>query len=294
MKLDGRRSSNNVDDRRGSSGFGGRGLKIAGGGIVGIIIAAVAAFLGGGDLTSVLGALLGGDGTGFPSAQEQSYTPTAEDEELATFAKQILAGTEDVWTDIFARNGLQYEAPTLVLYDGTTTSACGTASEQIGPFYCSADRSVYLDLSFFRNMRRQLGADGDFAYAYVIAHEVGHHVQYLLGTLNDAHRQMQRLPQAEANKVSVRLELQADFYAGVWANHDNRRFGSLEPGDIEEALDAAQKIGDDYLQRQAQGYAVPESFNHGTSAQRSRWLRLGLDTGDPSRGDTFTPAYSSL
>lgn len=241
MRLDGRRSSNNVDDRRGRSG--GRGLKIAGGGIVGIIIAAVAAFLGGGDLTSVLGALLGAGDTGLPMAQEQSYTPTAEDEELATFAKQILAGTEDVWTDIFAQNGLQYEAPTLVLYDGTTTSACGTASQQIGPFYCSADQSVYLDLSFFRNMRRQLGADGDFAYAYVIAHEVGHHVQYLLGTLDDAHRRMQRLPEAEANKISVRLELQADFYAGVWANHDNRRFNSLEPGDIEEALDAAQKIG---------------------------------------------------
>lgn len=292
MRLDGRRSSNNVDDRRGRSG--GRGLKIAGGGIVGIIIAAVAAFLGGGDLTSVLGALLGAGDTGLPMAQEQSYTPTAEDEELATFAKQILAGTEDVWTDIFAQNGLQYEAPTLVLYDGTTTSACGTASQQIGPFYCSADQSVYLDLSFFRNMRRQLGADGDFAYAYVIAHEVGHHVQYLLGTLDDAHRRMQRLPEAEANKISVRLELQADFYAGVWANHDNRRFNSLEPGDIEEALDAAQKIGDDYLQRQAQGYAVPESFNHGTSAQRRRWLNLGLSTGDPSRGDTFTPSYSSL
>lgn len=292
MRLDGRRSSNNVDDRRGRSG--GRGLKIAGGGIVGIIIAAVAAFLGGGDLTSVLGALLGAGDTGLPMAQEQSYTPIAEDEELATFAKQILAGTEDVWTDIFAQNGLQYEAPTLVLYDGTTTSACGTASQQIGPFYCSADQSVYLDLSFFRNMRRQLGADGDFAYAYVIAHEVGHHVQYLLGTLDDAHRRMQRLPEAEANKISVRLELQADFYAGVWANHDNRRFNSLEPGDIEEALDAAQKIGDDYLQRQAQGYAVPESFNHGTSAQRRRWLNLGLSTGDPSRGDTFTPSYSSL
>lgn len=295
MRLDGRRSSNNVDDRRGRSPLGGRGMKIAGGGIVGIIIAAVAAFLGGGDLTSVIGGILGAGGDmslGTPA--QQTYTPSAEDEELATFSKQILAGTEDVWTDIFAQNGLTYEPPTLVLYDGTTTSACGTASEQIGPFYCSADRSVYIDLSFFRNMRRTLGADGDFAYAYVIAHEVGHHVQNLLGTLDKAHSTMQSLPQSEANKVSVRLELQADFYAGVWANHDNRRFGSLEPGDLEEALDAAQKIGDDYLQRQAQGYAVPESFNHGTSEQRRRWLNKGLRTGDPSQGDTFTPAYSSL
>lgn len=292
MRLDGRRTSNNVDDRRGSSS--GRGLKLAGGGITGIIIAAVITLLSGGDLSSVLMNLLGGGGSGAFGQPETSYSSSANDEELATFAKQILAGTEDVWTDIFAQNGLTYEPPTLVLYSGTTSSACGTASNQVGPFYCSADQSVYLDLAFLREMRQTLGADGDFAYAYVIAHEVGHHVQYLLGTLDDAHRKMQRLSESEANKISVRLELQADFYAGVWGYHDNKRFGSLEPGDLDEALDAAQKIGDDYLQKSARGYVVPESFNHGTSEQRRRWLNLGLSTGNPALGDTFTPSYSDL
>ena len=297
MRLDGRRTSNNVDDRRGQSGTG-RGMKLAGGGIVGIIIAAAIALLGGGDLSSVLSGVLGGGGldglTAGQSSSSSSYTPSAEDEELATFTRQILAGTEDVWSEIFKQNGLTYEPPTLVLYDGTTTSACGTASEQVGPFYCSADQSVYLDLSFLRNMRQTLGADGDFAYAYVIAHEVGHHVQYLLGTLDQAHESMRRMSETEANKISVRLELQADFYAGVWGHHDNNRFHSLEPGDLDEALDAARKIGDDYLQKSARGYAVPETFNHGTSEQRRRWLNLGLSTGNPALGDTFTPAYSDL
>lgn len=288
MRLDGRRESNNVDDRRGQRGSG-LGLKLGGGGIVAVIIAAVAAWLSGGDPLAVL------TQQGSQIFSEQAdYTPTAEEEELAKFSKQIFAGTEDVWTEIFRQNGLEYEAPRLVLYTGSTTSGCGNASSSIGPFYCSADQSVYIDLSFFQNMRRTLGADGDFAYAYVIAHEVGHHVQYLLGTLDKAHSQMQRLSEKEANKISVRLELQADFYAGVWAYHDNKMFNSLEPGDIEEAVDAAGKIGDDYLQKKAQGYAVPDSFNHGTSAQRSRWLKLGLQTGDPTRGDTFTPAYSAL
>jgi predicted metalloprotease len=226
--------------------------------------------------------------------QAEAYVPTQEDEELATFSRRILAGTEDVWGEIFRQNGLEYRPPRLVLFNGAVQSGCGGATASTGPFYCSADQSVYLDLSFFKDMRRNLGADGDFAYAYVIAHEVGHHVQYLLGTLDKAHEQMARVSQKEANQISVRLELQADFYAGVWANNDNRRFNSLEPGDIEEAVDAASKIGDDYLQKKAQGYTVPDSFNHGTSAQRQRWLRLGLSTGDPSRGDTFSPSYSSL
>ena len=228
------------------------------------------------------------------SQYTSTYTPSAQEEQLATFSRQILAGTEDVWTKLFAQQGLRYEPPTLVLYSGAVQSGCGNATSQTGPFYCSADQSVYIDLSFFTDMKRTLGADGDFAYAYVIAHEVGHHVQYLLGTLDKAHEQMARVSQKEANQISVRLELQADFYAGVWANNDNRRFNSLEPGDIEEAVDAASKIGDDYLQKKAQGYTVPDSFNHGTSAQRQRWLRLGLSTGDPSRGDTFSPSYSSL
>ncbi len=289
MRLNGRRESSNVDDRRGRLGLGG---KIAGGGIVGVIIAAVIAWISGGNpldvITSQGGAMLQGGG------QAEAYVPTQEDEELATFSRRILAGTEDVWGEIFRQNGLEYRPPRLVLFNGAVQSGCGGATASTGPFYCSADQSVYLDLSFFKDMRRNLGADGDFAYAYVIAHEVGHHVQYLLGTLDKAHEQMARVSQKEANQISVRLELQADFYAGVWANNDNRRFNSLEPGDIEEAVDAASKIGDDYLQKKAQGYTVPDSFNHGTSAQRQRWLRLGLSTGDPSRGDTFSPSYSSL
>ncbi|MDE6628909.1 MAG: neutral zinc metallopeptidase [Muribaculaceae bacterium] len=288
MRLDGRRQSGNVEDRRGR----GMGGKIAGGGIVAVVVAAIFAWISGGNpldvITSQGGALLGG------SSQTEQYVPTEQEEELAVFARQILAGTEDVWSEIFRQNGLEYEPPKLVLFNGSVQSGCGGATSQTGPFYCSADRSVYLDLSFFADMKRNLGADGDFAYAYVIAHEVGHHVQNLLGTLDQAHQQMARLPEAEANKISVRLELQADFFAGVWANHDNARFNSLEPGDIEEALDAASKIGDDYLQKKAQGYAVPDSFNHGTSAQRERWLRKGLSTGNPADGDTFTPAYSDL
>ncbi|MBD5255643.1 MAG: zinc metallopeptidase [Barnesiella sp.] len=285
MRLDGRRQSTNVDDRRGRSG-GRRGMAV-GGGIAGVIIAIVAAFLGGGDISSVLSNLLG-DGSGLTSSRAQNYTFSAEEEELAEFSKKIFAGTEDVWSEIFRQNGMEYEPPKLVIYSGSTTSGCGDADASIGPFYCSADESVYIDLSFFRNMRSQLGADGDFAYAYVIAHEVGHHVQHLLGTLEETHQRMRGLPQTQANRYSVALELQADFYAGVWAYHDNRLFGSLEPGDVEEAIDAAQKIGDDYLQKRAQGYAVPDSFNHGTSAQRSHWLNQGILTGDPSQGDTFS------
>lgn len=259
---------------------------------MGVIVAALIAWLSGGNPLEVItqqgGSLLAGGG------ETTEYVPTAEDEELAVFSKQILAGTEDVWTEIFQKNGLEYRPPKLVLFNGAVQSACGGATSSTGPFYCSADESVYLDLSFFRDMRKNLGADGDFAYAYVIAHEVGHHVQNLLGTLDSAHERMANVSSTESNRISVRLELQADFYAGVWAYHDNRMFGSLEPGDVEEALDAASKIGDDYLQKKAQGYSVPDSFNHGTSEQRSRWLRKGLSTGDPSQGDTFTPAYSAL
>ena len=215
---------------------------------------------------------------------------------MADFSAKILAGTEDVWNAEFQKLGKTYRAPKLVIFNDAVTSGCGGATSSTGPFYCSADQTVYLDLSFFLNMRKQLGADGDFAYAYVIAHEVGHHVQYLLGTLDQAHEVMAQYgnDSKQANQVSVRLELQADFYAGLWAYHDNRMFGSLEDGDIEEALDAAQKIGDDYLQKKARGYAVPDSFNHGTSEQRSRWLKKGLRTGDIQQGDTFTPAYQAL
>lgn len=290
MRLDGRRESNNVDDRRGRSGGG---LKIAGGGIGAIIVAALLTWLSGGNPLDVLssGAISGLDG-GLTDNVE--YVPTEEEEELAAFSRKILAGTEDVWTEQFRKIGQEYEPPKLVLYTGSVNSGCGTASASVGPFYCSADQSVYIDLSFFRDMKRTLGADGDFAYAYVIAHEVGHHVQYLLGILDDAHQQMRSQNEKEANRTSVRLELQADFLAGVWAYHDNRMFGSLEPGDLEEALDAARKIGDDYLQKQAQGYTVPESFNHGTSEQRRRWLSRGLSTGDIAQGNTFNIPYSAL
>ena len=190
--------------------------------------------------------------------------------------------------------GKTYKAPKLVLFTDAVQSGCGGASSSSGPFYCSADQTVYIDLSFFTTMKQQFGTAGDFAYAYVIAHEVGHHVQYLLGTLGDAHEKMSRVSKTESNQISVRLELQADFYAGVWANRDNAMFNSLEDGDIEEGLAIAARIGDDYLQKQARGYTVPESFNHGTSAQRSRWLKKGITTGNINDGDTFSPDYSKL
>ena len=283
MRLDGRRVSGNVRDIRGKGG------KAAGIGIGGVIVIGLITLLMGGNPLEVLNMVSTGEG------YSETYTPTAEEEELATFAKQILAGTEDVWTDIFKQMGLRYEPPTLVLFSGSVQSGCGGATASTGPFYCSADKSVYLDLSFFTSMKKEFGTAGDFAYAYVIAHEVGHHVQNLLGTLRQAHTAMsQASSQAESNKLSVRLELQADFYAGVWAHHDNEMFNSLEPGDIEEGIAIASRIGDDYLQKQARGYAVPDSFNHGTSAQRVRWLKRGFEKGDPEYGDTFSPDYNRL
>ena len=283
MRLDGRRVSGNVRDIRGKGG------KAAGIGIGGVIVIGLITLLMGGNPLEVLNMVSTGEG------YSETYTPTAEEEELATFAKQILAGTEDVWTDIFKQMGLRHAPPTLVLFSGSVQSGCGGATASTGPFYCSADKSVYLDLSFFTSMKKEFGTAGDFAYAYVIAHEVGHHVQNLLGTLRQAHTAMsQASSQAESNKISVRLELQADFYAGVWAHHDNEMFNSLEPGDIEEGIAIASRIGDDYLQKQARGYAVPDSFNHGTSAQRVRWLKRGFEKGDPEYGDTFSPDYNRL
>lgn len=298
MKLNGRRESSNVDDRRGMSGK-------AAGGIVGVIIAIVVALatqvdLGGllsGDLSSLQNVDMNEIGQAMnqiQGADGSEYTPTAEEEELAKFARQILAGTEDVWTAEFKKMGKTYVPPKLVLFTNSVQSGCGGATSSSGPFYCSADQCVYLDLSFFSSMKKQLGADGDFAYAYVIAHEVGHHVQYLLGTLEEAHTKMAQVSEKESNQISVRLELQADFYAGVWAYHDNEMFGSLEDGDIEEGLKVASVIGDDYLQKKAQGYEVPESFNHGRSEQRVKWLKKGLKTGNINDGDTFSPAYNDL
>ena len=288
MRLNGRRFSSNVDDRRRMGGG-----KKAGLGIGGLVIAAVITWLMGGNPLSVLS---DADVMGMMTDQSQSaaYEPTAEEDELAKFSSQILAGTEDVWTKEFRKMGRTYEPPRLVLFTNSVQSGCGGATSSSGPFYCSADQCVYIDLSFFSQMRQQLGADGDFAYAYVIAHEVGHHVQYLLGILDEAHQQMSRVSQKESKRISVRLELQADFFAGIWAHHDNKMFNSLEDGDIEEGLNVASKIGDDYLQKKAQGYTVPDAFNHGTSAQRVRWLKKGLASGNINDGDTFSPAYSDL
>lgn len=320
MKLDGRRESTNVEDRRGRSAGTGSGFNMASGGggfnILGLLLQLFMSNKSGGSGKRggcgtigllVVGALLlyflsGGDGlfSSLGDNQQPTTTPqqptttTPQDDDLARFTSQILAGTEDVWTAIFSDMGKTYRAPRLVIFSDAVRSGCGSATSSSGPFYCSADQTVYIDLSFFRNMKRQIGADGDFAYAYVIAHEVGHHVQYLLGDLDRVHAQMSRSSKTISNQLSVRLELQADFYAGVWANYDNKLFGSLEEGDIDEGLAAAQKIGDDYLQKKAQGYTVPESFNHGTSAQRSKWLRRGIQTGDIRYGDTFSPEYGEL
>jgi predicted metalloprotease len=286
MRLDGRRESNNVEDRRGK-----KTVAAAGGiGIGGILIYLLISFLGG-DPSQVMENLPQGNTT---EVVEQDYSEV--DVELMTFCKRILAGTEDVWDREFKKMGRTYQPPKMVIFSDAVNSGCGNATSASGPFYCSADETVYLDLEFFKSMKKQIGADGDFAYAYVIAHEVGHHVQNQLGILGQAHQQMAQYGRntKQSNEISVRLELQADFFAGVWAYNDNKMFGSLEDGDIEEALNAAAKIGDDYLQKQAYGRTMPETFNHGTSAQRSRWLKKGLYTGDVSQGDTFSPAYSAL
>lgn len=291
MKLDGRRESTNVEDCRGKGGA----AKAGGLGIGGIIIVGLIWLLmGKAPDAEVIQQLTQGNNTEYTETDPTQFSE--EDQKLFKFAKQILAGTEDVWSKEFKKMGRTYEPPKLVVFSDAVNSACGNATSASGPFYCSGDQCVYLDLEFFKSMKSQIGADGDFAYAYVIAHEVGHHVQYLLGTLNAAHQQMARYGQnsAQSNQISVRLELQADFYAGVWAYNDNKMFGSLEDGDIEEALNAASKIGDDYLQKQAYGRTMPETFNHGTSAQRSKWLKKGLYTGDINQGDTFSPDYDRL
>ncbi|MBQ0048307.1 MAG: zinc metallopeptidase [Prevotellaceae bacterium] len=300
MNLEGRRESSNIDDRRGRSAGGGFRFGPKGGlGIGAVIIIALITYFMGGDPTTVLSAM--GDGadvtsivTGQDAEEGTQYVASPEEAELEHFAKQVLASTEDVWTAEFRKMGKTYEAPTLVFFKGSVQSGCGGATSSSGPFYCSADQCVYIDLSFFSDMKRTLGADGDFAYAYVIAHEVGHHVQYLLGILGSAHEKMSQLSQSEANKISVKLELQADNFAGVWAHHENKMFGSLEDGDLEEALGTASVIGDDYIQKKAQGYTVPESFNHGTSKQRMKWFKRGFNSGDINQGNTFAVNYNEL
>lgn len=279
MRWRGSRESTNVDDRRGMSIGGG---VLAGGGIIGAIYLIIQLFLGGGEGSNLPDILN-------PGQQTTQLTPEqqAADDERAKFVKVVLGYTEDVWDQLFAQHGSRYQHPTLVLFRDQVQSACGLASSATGPFYCPGDGEVYIDLSFYEDLEKRFNAPGDFAMAYVIAHEVGHHIQNLLGTAQEVASLRQRLTETEYNKYSVMLELQADFYAGVWAKHAHQMKNVLEPGDIDEALNAAQAIGDDRLQRQAQGYVVPESFTHGTSAQRAYWFKKGFETGDMRQGDTF-------
>lgn len=274
MRWTGRRESGNVEDRRGMGG------PIAiGGGILGVVVLLINLFLGGDVDVSQLQSPSGG---GAPMTQEQK----AREDQLASFVKVVLAETEDVWNQVFAQSGAQYEEPTLVLFTGAVQSACGSASAASGPFYCPGDRKLYIDLSFYDELSQRFGAPGDFAMAYVVSHEVGHHIQTLLGTTQKLSQLRQRISQEEYNRFSVMLELQADFLAGVWAHHTANK-NLLDANDIEEAMNAANAIGDDRLQKQAQGYTVPESFTHGTSEQRMYWFKKGYESGDISQGDTF-------
>ncbi|PAE23403.1 MULTISPECIES: neutral zinc metallopeptidase [Bacillaceae] len=278
MKWKGRRASSNVEDRR---GMGGGGKTLIGGGLGGIIIVLLFTFLGGGDPGELLGNITGTDsGTSVP------YEESEQEKELADFVSVVLADTEEVWTEIFEEQGLQYKEPTLVLYSGSVQSACGAASSSVGPFYCPGDQKLYIDLSFYEELQRKFQAPGDFAMAYVIAHEVGHHVQTLLGTTEEIMPLRQKMSEEKFNKYLVRFELQADYYSGVWAHHA-QGMGYLEEGDLEEALNAATAVGDDTLQKRAQGYVVPESFTHGTSEQRKSWFHKGFQNGTIKGGDTF-------
>jgi hypothetical protein len=274
------RRSTNVEDRRGRGVS--RGVAIGGGGL-GLLVVVLIALLLGVDPTQLLTDVSSGQ---VDSSQSSAPPPPGQDE-ASDFVSVVLADTEDTWTALFADNRATYSPPRLVLFSDAVRSACGLQSAAVGPFYCPADRRVYLDLVFFDELRRRFGAPGDFAEAYVIAHEVGHHVQNLLGISDRVHAQQQRASTTEVNALSVRLELQADCFAGVWGYHAQRMRNVLEPGDLEEALTAAAAIGDDRLQRQSRGTVVPDSFTHGTSAQRVEWFRRGFDSGDPDACDTF-------
>lgn len=276
MQWQGRRESSNVEDRRGVSGGG---LAI-GGGVIGVIFILAKFLLGGGDLNDLQQLV---------PQQQQEMTQeqkVAQDKE-ADFVKVVLADTEDVWSKLFSDMGRTYTDPTLVLFNGTTTSGCGNASAQTGPFYCPTDGKLYIDLSFAQQLKEQFGASGEFAMAYVVAHEVGHHVQDLLGVTQKMEQLRQQASETQYNKYSVRLELQADFYAGVWAHYDQKMKNVIKPEDIQEALNAANAIGDDRLQQEYQGTVTPDSFTHGTSEQRMYWFKKGYETGDLSQGNTF-------
>lgn len=274
----GQRQSENVEDRRGLS----RGGMAVGGGLGGIVLLVIALLMGA-DPRQLLEQLPSQD----PASRTQtSRSTTPQEEERKAFVLTVLANTEDLWTDLFRQMGRQYREPKLVLFEDQVESACGLAGAAVGPFYCPGDEKVYLDLSFLTELHTRFRAPGDFAEAYVIAHEVGHHVQRLLGTMDRVEAARGRLREEENNQLSVRLELQADFLAGVWAHYAQKK-GVVEPGDINEALGAASAVGDDRLQREAQGHVVPDSFTHGTSEQRIRWFRKGFETGDIRQGDTF-------
>jgi len=282
MRWRGERESENVEDRRGIR-VGGPGLAIGGGGL--LLVIALALFTGQ-DPTVLLEQLTGGPSVSVDP--QQAGRGGAPSDELGRFSSVVLASTEDVWKQTFASGGRRYQAPTLVLFSDAVQSACGFGSAAAGPFYCPTDNKVYLDLSFFADLERRFGAPGDFAHAYVIAHEVGHHVQNQLGIASKVRAAQQRLPAGEGNALSVRMELQADCLAGVWAHDANRDAKLLEPGDVEEGLTAAAAIGDDRLQKRAQGYTVPESWTHGSSAMRVKWLQRGLQSGDIDTCDTFS------
>lgn len=275
MEWKGRRTSRNVEDRRGSPAKG-----LVGGGIGTIILVVLYALLGG-DPSAIIGDLQPNN-----SQISTPYEESAQEAELREFASVVLAETEDVWAALFKQEGARYAEPALVLYSDTVTSACGTAAASAGPFYCPGDQKVYLDLSFYNDLQTQFQAPGDMAMAYVIAHEVGHHVQYQLGTMQEVQSLRGRVSQTQYNQYSVRLELQADYYAGVWA-HYAERTNLLEPGDIEEALNAASAVGDDRIQKKYQGLVEPDTFTHGTSEQRQRWFLKGYQTGSLEGGDTF-------
>ena len=278
MRWQGRRKSSNVEDRRGLSG---RGLTVGGG--LGAVVALVIYLFFGGNSDKIPQ----GINPLQKSETSTERTLTAQEKELGDFAAVILADTEDVWNSIFSKGGREYREPGMVLFSGSTESACGFAQSATGPFYCPGDGKVYIDLDFFQELQQRLNAPGDFAMAYVIAHEVGHHVQNLLGIMDQRDRMRERLDEREFNQYTVKLELQADFLAGVWAHHAQRMKNMLEEGDIEEAINATGAVGDDRIQKRTQGYIVPDSFTHGTSRQRTRWFLKGWETGDINQGDTF-------
>jgi predicted metalloprotease len=281
MKWQGRRESDNVEDRRGMSTGG---MVLGGGGILGLLAYLVFALMSGGEVDPSQIPQLSS-----PVTNNQPMSPAAqqEDEARARFVKVVLADTEEVWGKIFAQYGQRYPAPTLVLYRDMVRSACGNASSASGPFYCPGDYKLYIDLSFYEELQRNLNAPGDFAMAYVVAHEVGHHIQTINGTSEKVQRMRMRVGEADGNKLSVMQELQADFLAGVWAHYAQKMLGTLEPGDIEEALNAANQIGDDRLQKRSTGTVVPDAFTHGSSAQRMYWFKKGFESGDLAQGNTF-------